>query len=88
MTSVRNPGGPIELAVQQRERRAEGTVLAPEQFNSVIIDQKGPLAAQGSLTVSSLEETHRRGPQGQGRQPDRRQILHLDESGLDPAGGG
>ncbi len=57
VTSVRNPGGSIELAVSQRDRRARGLLVGPEQFNSVIIDQKGPLAAQGSLSVSSLEET-------------------------------
>ncbi len=57
VTSIRNPGGSIELAVSQRDRRAKGLLLAPETFSSVIIDQKGPLAAQGSLTVGSLEET-------------------------------
>jgi imidazolonepropionase-like amidohydrolase len=57
VTSARNPGGSIELAVSQRDRRAKGLMVGPEQFNSVIIDQKGPLAAQGSLTVGSLEET-------------------------------
>ncbi|MFL6852874.1 MAG: amidohydrolase family protein [Sphingomicrobium sp.] len=57
VTSIRNPGGSIELAVSQRDRRAKGLLLAPETFSSVIIDQKGPLAAQGSVTVSSLDET-------------------------------
>jgi imidazolonepropionase-like amidohydrolase len=57
VTSARNPGGSIELAVSQRDRRAKGVMVGPEQFNSVIIDRKGPLAAQGSLTVSSVEET-------------------------------
>jgi len=57
VTSIRNPGGPIELAQSQRKRRAEGTLVAPEAFTSIIVDQKGPLAAQGSITVSSLEET-------------------------------
>ncbi|NUT01699.1 MAG: amidohydrolase family protein [Sphingomonas sp.] len=57
VTSCRNPGGPIELEVSQRDRRAKGTLLAPECFNSVIVDQKGPLVAQGSLAVGSLEET-------------------------------
>jgi imidazolonepropionase-like amidohydrolase len=57
VTSCRNPGGPIELEVSQRERRNNGTLLAPECFDSVIVDQKGPLVAQGSLAVSSLEET-------------------------------
>ena len=57
VTSCRNPGGPIELEVSQRERRAKGTLLAPECFSSVIVDQKGPLVAQGSLAVGSLDET-------------------------------
>jgi hypothetical protein len=57
VTSCRNPGGPIELEVSQRERRNNGTLLAPECFDSVIVDQKGPLVAQGSLAVGSLDET-------------------------------
>jgi imidazolonepropionase-like amidohydrolase len=57
VTSCRNPGGPIELEVSQRERRKKGTLLAPECFDSVIVDQKGPLVAQGSLAVSNLDET-------------------------------
>ena len=57
VTSFRNPGGPIELAVSQRKRRAEGTLLAPEAFSSAIVDGKDPLAAQGSITVSSEAET-------------------------------
>ncbi|MEP6982469.1 MAG: amidohydrolase, partial [Sphingomicrobium sp.] len=57
VTSCRNPGGPIELEVSQRQRRNAGTLLAPECFNSVIVDRKGPLVAQGSLAVSSLAET-------------------------------
>ncbi len=56
VTSVRNPGGSIELAQSQRKRRAEGTLLAPEAFTSAIVDGKGPLAAQGSITVSSEAE--------------------------------
>jgi hypothetical protein len=57
VTSCRNPGGPIELEVSQRQRRNDGTLLAPECFDSVIVDQKGPLVAQGSLAVGSLDET-------------------------------
>lgn len=57
VTSCRNPGGPVELEVSQRERRANGTLLAPECWDSVIVDQKGPLVAQGSIAVGSLEET-------------------------------
>jgi imidazolonepropionase-like amidohydrolase len=57
VTNCRNPGGPIELEVSQRKRRDEGTLLAPECWDSVIVDQKGPLVAQGSIAVSSLDET-------------------------------
>lgn len=57
VTSCRNPGGPIELEVSQRERRDAGTLLAPECWDSVIVDQKGPLVAQGSLAVTNLDET-------------------------------
>ena len=57
VTSFRNPGGSIELAQSQTQRRVAGTLLAPEGFTSVIVDGKGPLAAQGSITVSSEAET-------------------------------
>jgi imidazolonepropionase-like amidohydrolase len=57
VTNCRNPGGPIELEVSQRERRNAGSLLAPECWDSVIVDQKGPLVAQGSLAVSNLDET-------------------------------
>ena len=56
VTSVRNPGGPMELTISQRERRASGTLLAPEAFSSIIVDGKGPLSAQGSTVVSSEAE--------------------------------
>ena len=57
VTSFRNPGGTIELAQSQARRRKGGTLIAPEGFTSPIIDQKGPLIAQGSMPVGSLEET-------------------------------
>ncbi len=57
VTNCRNPGGPIELEVSQRERRNKGTLLAPECWDSVIVDRKGPLVAQGSIAVGSLEDT-------------------------------
>jgi hypothetical protein len=58
VTSVRNPGGtPPALVKSQAERRVAGTLIAPEAFASTIVDGAGPLAAQGSLTVSSAEET-------------------------------
>ena len=57
VTSFRNPGGTIELAQSQAKRRADGTLVTPEGFTSPIVDQKGPLIAQGSIPVGSLEET-------------------------------
>jgi len=57
VTSIRNPGGTIELAQSQARRRKEGTLVAPEGFTSPIIDRQGPLIAQGSIPVGSLEET-------------------------------
>ena len=57
VTSVRDPGGMTpELLKSQRERRASGTLVGPDTYASTIIDKAGPLAAQGSTTVSSLEE--------------------------------
>jgi imidazolonepropionase-like amidohydrolase len=46
----------MELTISQRERRASGTLLAPEAFSSIIVDGKGPLSAQGSTVVSSEAE--------------------------------
>lgn len=57
MTNYRSPGSEIEDVVELAKARAAGEVLAPEGVASIIIDRKDPLAAQGSLTVSSLEET-------------------------------
>lgn len=57
ITSFRNPGGHSELALSQRKRIADGELLAPEGFTSVIIDRKGPLAAQIATTVSNEAET-------------------------------
>ena len=58
VTSVRNPGGtPAVLVKSQDARRRAGTLIAPEAFASTIVDGAGPLAAQGSTTVSSAEKT-------------------------------
>jgi imidazolonepropionase-like amidohydrolase len=58
VTSIRNPGVvSIDLAQSQARRRRAGTLVAPEAFNSVIVDGKGPLAANIGITVSSLDET-------------------------------
>jgi hypothetical protein len=57
MTNYRSPGTIIDDALSIYRRRAAGDLLAPDGKISVIIDRKDPLAAQGALTVSSVEET-------------------------------
>ena len=56
MTNYRSPGTLIDEAQSIYKRRAAGDLLAPDGKISVIIDRKDPLAAQGALTVSSVEE--------------------------------
>ena len=56
MTNLRSPGSEIDDALSIVKRRAAGDLLAPDGRYSVIIDQKGPLAAQGGLTVTSEAE--------------------------------
>ena len=57
MTNYRSPGSEIDEALSIETRRAAGDLLAPVGEVSIIVDKKDPLAAQGSITVSSLEET-------------------------------
>lgn len=56
ITNYRSPGSMIDEAQSIATRRAAGELLAPEGTVSVIVDRKDRLAAQGSLTVSSVEE--------------------------------
>ena len=56
MTNYRSPGSQIGEAQSISRRRALGDLLAPDGKVSVIVDRKDPLAAQGSLTVSSAAE--------------------------------
>ena len=56
LTSFRSPGTEIERAVDARTRRNAGELLMGEPFVSAIVDKKDPLAAQGSITVSSEAE--------------------------------
>lgn len=56
ITNYRSPGSMIDDALSIYKRRAAGELLAPDGKISVIIDQKGPLAAQGGLTVTSEAE--------------------------------
>lgn len=57
MTSFRSPGTTLERAVDATKRRNSGDLLMGEPFIQAIVDQKHPLAAQGSMTVSSEAET-------------------------------
>jgi imidazolonepropionase-like amidohydrolase len=57
ITSFRSPGTTIERAKSAVSRRASGELLMGEPFIQAIVDQKHPLAAQGSMTVSSEAET-------------------------------
>lgn len=56
MVNYRSPGSDIDEAKSIMKRRAAGDLLAPDGKISVIIDRKDPLAAQGSLAVSSEKE--------------------------------
>jgi imidazolonepropionase-like amidohydrolase len=55
-TSARNPGADIEPTIQRNARIARGELLFPKVYSSVLIDGKGPLAAQGGFAVTSAEE--------------------------------
>lgn len=55
--NYRSPGSLIDDAQSIAKRRVAGDLLAPDGKVSIIVDRKDPLAAQGALTVSSLEET-------------------------------
>jgi imidazolonepropionase-like amidohydrolase len=56
ITNYRSPGSMIDESLSIFKRRAAGELLAPDGKVAVIIDRKDPLAAQGALTVSSVEE--------------------------------
>ena len=57
LTSFRSPGTDLDRAVAVVPRRASGELLMGEPFIQAIVDKKDPLAAQGSITVSSEAET-------------------------------
>nr|WP_294847921.1 amidohydrolase family protein [uncultured Sphingomonas sp.] len=56
LVNYRSPGSDIDEAQGIIKRRVSGDLLAPDGKISVIIDRKNPLAAQGSLAVSSEKE--------------------------------
>ncbi|MBX9795267.1 amidohydrolase family protein [Sphingomonas sp.] len=55
-TSARNPGADIQPTVLRNQQIAAGKLLFPTVYSSVLIDGKGPLQAQGGISVSSAEE--------------------------------
>ncbi|MDF7775918.1 amidohydrolase family protein [Sphingomonas sp. AOB5] len=55
-TSARDPGADVAPTIERRERIKRGELLFPTVYSSVLIDGKGPLQAQGGVTVSSAEE--------------------------------
>jgi hypothetical protein len=55
-TSARDPGADVAPTIARKERIARGELLFPTVYSSVLIDGKGPLQAQGGVTVSSAEE--------------------------------
>ena len=56
MTSARNPGALVESTIARNARIAKGQLLYPTIYSSVLIDGKGPLAAQVAVSVSSANE--------------------------------
>jgi len=55
-TSLRNPGVDVAPELARQARIKAGELLFPKTYSSVLIDGKGPLQAQGGVTVSSSEE--------------------------------
>lgn len=56
VTSARDPGAEVAPSIARAERIARGELLFPAVFPSVLIDGKGPLAAQVAVSVSSADE--------------------------------
>jgi hypothetical protein len=55
-TSARDPGADVQPTLLRRARIAKGELVFPTVYSSVLIDGKGPLAAQGGVVVASEEE--------------------------------
>jgi imidazolonepropionase-like amidohydrolase len=56
VTSARDPGNIVESTLDRAARMAKGELLFPAVYPSVLIDGKGPLAAQAGIAVSSATE--------------------------------
>jgi len=56
VTSARDPGAALGPTVSRTQRIAKGELLFPTVYPSLLIDGKGPLAAQAGVSVSSADE--------------------------------
>lgn len=56
VTSIRDPGNENALTIARRDRRARGELLSPHVHASVLIDRKGPYAAQSGVAIDSQAE--------------------------------
>jgi imidazolonepropionase-like amidohydrolase len=56
ITSARDPGNITALTLARSKRRALGELLSPRVYPSMLIDGKGPLAAQVGTAVGSQQE--------------------------------
>src|SRR5262249_4704597 len=50
-----DPGSPVESTLSRKDRIRKGELLFPMVYPSVLIDGKGPLAAQVAVAVDSAE---------------------------------
>jgi imidazolonepropionase-like amidohydrolase len=55
VTSARDPGNTNEATLSRAERMKKGELLFPSVYPSVLIDGKGPLAAQAGVSVDSAQ---------------------------------
>jgi imidazolonepropionase-like amidohydrolase len=56
ITSARDPGNNNALTIARAKRRAQGELLFPNVYPSVLMDGKGPNTAQAGTVVTSREE--------------------------------
>jgi imidazolonepropionase-like amidohydrolase len=56
ITSARDPGNDNSLTIARAKRRAQGGLLSPNVYPSVLMDGKGPNTAQVATIVTSQEE--------------------------------
>ena len=56
ITSVRDPGNNNALTLARAKRRADGELLSPKVYPSVLIDGKGPYTAQVASVATTKDE--------------------------------